>query len=190
MVDPLTSTVCQRRRFGLSIRQPVADRVSLRPLVFRQLPRNPVTIAGADGRTVSGRAILDFSDTYPSVFDSSVTRRLLSGDTVPSELGVRPAGGVRVEHEHGSSERLRRPAQQPGGFVEARGAVRRYLYVNGGLDSTTTTFSASRDSTRFGRGAPPAASSTAGFGDTKLTFNAGKASRNRASARNCRRSTR
>jgi vitamin B12 transporter len=147
------------------------------PSSFANFLGNPVTITGAGGKTVSGRAILDYSDTYPSVFDSSVTRRLLSGDTVfrvSSAFDV--AGGVRVENEHGSSGPASTTARNnSGGFVEARGAVRGYFYVNGGLGFD--------DNEIFGVAWTPRVSvaaylrqpsSTAGFGDTKLTFNAGK----------------
>jgi iron complex outermembrane receptor protein/vitamin B12 transporter len=43
---------------------------------------NTVTLRGANGETVSGRAILDFSGVYPSNFYSRTTRRMLSGQTM------------------------------------------------------------------------------------------------------------
>lgn len=147
------------------------------PSSFANFLGNPVTIAGADGKTVSGRAILDFSDTYPSVFDSTATRRLFSGDTVfrvNSAFDV--AGGVRVEHEHGASGLTSTTTRNnAGGFVEARGTVRGYLYVNGGLGIDHNEIFGSAWTPRVSVAAylrQP--SSTAGFGDTKLTFNAGK----------------
>ena len=41
----------------------------------------PVTIRGANGYSVTGRAILDFGGSYPSLFTSDVTRRALLGQT-------------------------------------------------------------------------------------------------------------
>ena len=42
---------------------------------------NTVTLRGADGRSVTGRAILDFGGTYPSIFETRTDRRLIAGDT-------------------------------------------------------------------------------------------------------------
>ena len=147
------------------------------PSPFANFLGNPVTITAASGKTVSGRAILDFGGTYPSIFDSSVARRLLYGDTV---FRVRPgfdlAGGVRVENERGTSGTTSNTTRtNTGAFVEARGAVRGYLYVNGGLGFD--------DNEIFGFAWTPRVSvaaylrqpsATASLGDTKLTFNAGK----------------
>src|SRR5204863_3002884 len=74
------------------------------PSAFANYLGNVVTISGANGYSVTGRAILDYGGTYPSTFNSNVTRRLLYGDV---DARVSPvvdvAGGVRVENERGTS---------------------------------------------------------------------------------------
>jgi iron complex outermembrane receptor protein/vitamin B12 transporter len=140
---------------------------------------NVVTITGANGYSVTGRAILDYSGTYPSTFDSSVTRRLFYGETdyhVASALDL--AGGVRVENEHGtatSTGQTETTRNNYGAFAEARASAGGWLYVNGGLsvdhnevfgDATTPRVSAAA----YLRKPSPSES----MGDTKLTFNAGK----------------
>jgi vitamin B12 transporter len=147
------------------------------PSAFANYLGNRVTITGADGRTVSGRAILDFGGTYPSPFDASFSRRLLYGDTVfRVTQAFDLAGGVRVEDEDGmSGTRSKTARTNSGAFVEARGAVRGYLYLNGGLGFD--------DNDIFGFAWTPRVSaaaylrqpsSTAALGDAKVTFNAGK----------------
>lgn len=147
------------------------------PSPFANYLGNVTTITGANGYSVTGRAILDFGGTYPSAFDSSVSRRLLYG-----EVGARItpafdlAGGVRLENEHGASGAASKTARtNSGAFVEARGRARGYLYVNGGLGFD--------DNTIFGFAWTPRVSVAAylrrpsageALGDTKLTFNAGK----------------
>ena len=107
------------------------------PSAFAQLPRQHQSRSPAPTATrVTGRAILDYGGTYPSTFDSSVTRRLLYGETV---VHVTPAfdlaGGVRVENEHGTSgddvrdRRATTPARSSKRAARSRG----HLYVNGGL---------------------------------------------------------
>ena len=61
-----------------------------------------VTLPGANGYSVTGQAILDFSGDYPSTFDSSAKRQTVSGDLsrrVTSALEL--SGGGRFEHEDG-----------------------------------------------------------------------------------------
>jgi vitamin B12 transporter len=147
------------------------------PSPFANFLGNPVTITGANGKTVSGRAILDYSGSYPSSFDSAVTRRLLDGDTV---FRVNPAfdvaAGVRVEHEHGTSGATSATTRDnSGAFVEARGAARGYLYVNGGVGFDNNEIFGFAWTPRLSIAAylrQPSA--TAAVGDTKLTVNAGR----------------
>src|SRR5262249_36562282 len=75
------------------------------PSAFANYLGNPVTITSGAGQSAPGRAFLDFGGTYPSRFTSNVNRRALYGDTsyhVASPLDV--AGGVRFEHEKGTSD--------------------------------------------------------------------------------------
>ena len=147
------------------------------PSAFANYLGNVTTITGANGYSVTGRAILDYGGTYPSTFDSSVTRRLLYGETgvrVTSAFDV--AGGVRIENEHGSSGATSNTARNnSGAFVEARGQVLGHLYVNGGLGFDNNEIFGFAWTPRLSVAAylrQPSASEA--FGNTKLTFNAGK----------------
>jgi hypothetical protein len=105
------------------------------PSQFANFLGNTTTITGGNGYSVTGRGILDFSDDYPSTFDSSVSRRLLHADTsVHVTQGFDLAGGVRIENEHGTSGATSATDRtNSGAFVEARGQALGHLYVNGGL---------------------------------------------------------
>jgi vitamin B12 transporter len=147
------------------------------PSPFANYLGNVVTIKGANGASVTGRAILDYGGTYPSSFNSSVTRRLLYGEVgahVTSAFDV--AGGVRVENEHGASGTTSKTTRtSSGAFVEGRVQGRGHLYLNGGF--------AVDENDIFGVAWTPRVSVAAylrrpsaaePLGDTKLTFNAGK----------------
>jgi iron complex outermembrane receptor protein/vitamin B12 transporter len=147
------------------------------PSAFANYLGNRVTITGPEGRTVTGRAILDFSGTYPSPFDATFSRRLLYGDAVfRATQAFDLAGGVRVEDEDGTSGTRSKTARtNSGAFVEARGAVRGYLYVNGGLGFDHNDVFGFAWTPRLSAAAYlRRPSSTASLGDTKLTVNAGK----------------
>lgn len=150
------------------------------PSAFANYLGNVTTITGGNGKSVTGLAILDYGGTtYPSTFDSSVTRRLLYAETgvrVTSALDV--AGGVRIENEHGTSvarSTSKTARTNSGAFVEARGQMRGHLYVNGGLGFDDNEIFGFAWTPRLSVAAylrQPSAS--AAFGDTKLTLNAGK----------------
>jgi vitamin B12 transporter len=140
---------------------------------------NTVTIHGNNGYTVTGRAILDYSGTYPSVFDSSVNRKLFYGQTdyhVASAFDL--AGGVRVENEHGTSNSgslTQTDRNNYGAFLEARTSLAGRVYVTAGVGSDHNAIFGNAVTPRVSVAAylrQPTAST--GFGDTKLTFNAGK----------------
>lgn len=61
-----------------------------------------VTLTGANGRTVTGQAILDFGGTYPRPFDSRTMRKIVVGDTafqLTDSFSL--SGGGRYEREEG-----------------------------------------------------------------------------------------
>jgi vitamin B12 transporter len=138
-----------------------------------------VTIRGANGYTVTGRAILDFGGTYPSESDSSASRRFVSGQV---DYHVAPAfdlsGAGRFEHERATSDFAAPPGimrKNGGAFVEGRVNVRSRVYVSGGVGFEHNAV--------FGNVATPRVSlaayarnpsGNANVGDTKLTFNAGR----------------
>jgi len=98
---------------------------------------NTVTLTGANGYSVTGKAILDFGGTYPSAFDSRTTRRTLSGETtyaVSNSFSV--SGGARYEREQGYDDPESDPTtsrNNGGGFVEGRASLRNRHYISAGL---------------------------------------------------------
>ena len=140
---------------------------------------NNVTIRGANGFSVNGRAILDFGGLYPSASESSATRRLISGQV---DYDVAPAfqlsGAGHFEHERGTSTFGNPPEitrKNGGAFIEARVNAGSRLYVSGGVGFEHNAV--------FGEETTPRVSvavyarhpsSTSNLDDTKLVFNAGK----------------
>jgi vitamin B12 transporter len=136
-----------------------------------------VTLRGANGYTVAGRAILDFGSTaYPSPFDSGTTRGTWLGQTsfhVSRALDL--SGGVRVENEHGftlSGSRSASDRTNEGAFVEARVSVNR-AYVNGGVGIDRNAIFGTAVTPRISAAVYLRSPSSSLAGDTKLTFNAG-----------------
>ena len=142
---------------------------------------DPVTIVGANGFSATGRAIMDFGGVYPSRFDSDTSRRSVVGQAdyrLTDVLDV--SAGARLEHEEGSQAGSfgGSSAQRTnyGGFVEARASLgnRAYLTAGSGFDNNEI----------FGFAVTPRVSAAVYlrrpspdrgmFGDTKLTFNAGR----------------
>jgi iron complex outermembrane receptor protein/vitamin B12 transporter len=144
-----------------------------------------VTLSGANGDSVTGRAILDFGGTYPSLFDSHTTRDLIMGTTrVQIVPGLDLSGGARYEREDGFTQsgagtsspgaKSQSTRDNGGAFVEARGTYQR-LFVSGGAGFEHNAV--------FGNAVSPRISvayylrnpsTTSAAGDTKLTLNAGK----------------
>jgi vitamin B12 transporter len=133
---------------------------------------NLLTIRGANGFSVTGQAILDFSGVYPEIFPDYEARR-----SVYAQSDYRFAGdwtglvGFRYEHEDG--EGITR--NNYSSFLETHGSLghRFFLTAGVGLESNAV----------FGLAASPRVSaayylrkpsSGSFFGDTKLKFNFGK----------------
>jgi vitamin B12 transporter len=131
-----------------------------------------MTIRGANGFSVTGQAILDFSGVYPEIFPDYEARR-----SIYAQSDYRFAGdwvglvGFRYEHENG--EGITR--NNYSSFLETHGSLghRFFLTAGVGLESNAV----------FGFAAAPRVSaayylrnpSASGFfGDTKLKFNFGK----------------
>ena len=150
------------------------------PSAFANYLGDTVTITSATGQSVTGRAILDFSGTYPSVFKSAVNRKTLYGDTtyhVSPSLEV--AGGVRVEMEKGTSDFnssvTSTDRNNYGAFAEARGSALNRVFVTAGIGVDHNKVFGTASSPRVSIAAylhQPAANDP--VGDTKVTFNAGK----------------
>ncbi len=138
-----------------------------------------VTLTGANGYSVTGRAILDFDGTYPSVFRSRTRRRALFADTtyhVGRDFDL--SGGGRIEREEGFDDPdadATATRNNGGVFAEARGSVAMRTYVTAGVgfehneafDNAVTPRLSVATYLRN-----PSASSP--VGDTKVSFNVGK----------------
>ena len=135
-----------------------------------------VTLTGADGYSVTGRAILDFGGTYPSPFDSGTTRGTVLGQTsfhVSRALDL--SGGLRVENERGftlSTSRSASDRTNAGAFVEARASLDR-AYVNGGVGIDRNAIFGTAVTPRISAAVYLRNPSASPASDTKLMFNAG-----------------
>jgi len=139
---------------------------------------NTVTLADANGATVTGRAILDFGGTYPSTFDSRTTRRALSGETtyrVRPELAI--SGGARWEREQGFEAPDGDPTvtrNNGGVFLEARASLTNRTYVSGGIGVEHNEVFGNEAVPRFSAAVYLRQPSAAPLGETKVSFNVGK----------------
>jgi iron complex outermembrane receptor protein/vitamin B12 transporter len=141
-----------------------------------------VTLTGANGYSVTGRAILDFGGTYPSLFDSHTTRNLIMSSTSLQVVrGLELSGGGRYEREGGytqsggaSGTRSESTRDNGGAFVEARATYER-VFLSGGVgvehNAVFQNAATPRASVAYYLRNP---SPTSAVGDTKLTFNAAR----------------
>lgn len=137
-----------------------------------------VTLTGANGYSVTGRAILDFGGPFEPFFRRT-GRRLISGDTtaqVASWLSV--SGGGRFEHERGWDEP---EAVEPiatrnngGVFVEGRASVANRAYLSGGVGYERNAVFEDAWTPRVSIAAYLRQPTMTAFGETKLVLNAGK----------------
>ena len=140
---------------------------------------NQVTVQGADGFSVTGRAILDFGGPYPQLFDVNTTRQSLYAQ---SDYSLKPdltaTFGFRFENARGftesSSSRSPTDRKNFSTFLQAHGRIWRRVYLTAGVGL--------EDNAVFGFAATPRVSlgyylrggtSGAFFNDTKLRFNFG-----------------
>lgn len=137
----------------------------------------PVTLRGANGFTVSGRAILDFGGTYPSIFESRATRRVVSGQ---STLQIIPSlalsGGARYEREQGYNNPRGEPTatrRNGGAFVEARAVLMNRHYLNAGLGVEHNEVFGEAVTPRLSVASYLRQPSQAALGDTKFVLNVG-----------------
>jgi vitamin B12 transporter len=137
-----------------------------------------VTITGANGYSTTGRAILDFGGTYPSVFRTRTARRALYGQatyTIARDVSV--SAGGRVEREQGFSNPDADPTttRNNGGlFVEGRGTVGGRTYLTGGVGYEHNESFESVVTPRLSIATYLRTPALGAIGDTKLSFNAGR----------------
>ncbi len=137
---------------------------------------NTVTIQGANGYSVTGRAILDFGEIFPQTFDSKTTRRSIYAQ---SDYQFSPSlmvtGGFRYENEDGYADSPFSVRNNFSYFLEGHGSLLQRLYATAGVGI--------EDNAVFGVAATPRVSlayyvrqptTNETVGDTKLTFNYGK----------------
>ena len=137
-----------------------------------------VTLRGAEGATVTGRAILDFGGEYPSIFESRTTRRTLSGQaTFQAAPNVAVSAGGRVEQEDGYGD----PDDEPtatrnnrGAFVEARATLAHRAYVSAGIGVEHNEVFETAYTPRLSLAAYVRNPAAEAVGETKLTMNVGK----------------
>jgi vitamin B12 transporter len=136
-----------------------------------------VTLTGANGYSVTGRAIFDFGGTFPSLFDTRTRRQVISGDAtmqVTSDLAV--SGGGRFEREQGFDDPdgdASATRNNGGVFVEGRYTLMNRHYVNAGLGVEHNEVFETAVTPRVSIASYLRQPATAGLGETKLTLNAG-----------------
>ena len=139
---------------------------------------NVVTVTGANGYSVTGRAILDYAfSPFPSTFASRTTRKTLSGQaTVQVADNLQVSGGARYEREQGYDDPEADPSatRDNGGlFAEGRAGLGERVFVNAGVGYEHNAAFKSAVTPRVSIAAYLHQANGA-FGATKLTFNAGK----------------
>jgi iron complex outermembrane receptor protein/vitamin B12 transporter len=137
-----------------------------------------VTLEGADGRSVTGQAILDYGfGAYPSVFESRTMRRALFGQTTfQATPAFAVSAGGRVEHEAGYDD----PDDDPtttrnngGGFVEGRAAFANRAYITAGIGVEHNAVFDTAYTPRLSAAVYVRNPSNDDVGETKVTFNIG-----------------
>jgi vitamin B12 transporter len=137
---------------------------------------NTVTLTGANGASVTGRAILDFGGTYPVVSDLRATRRSLFGQTTYEVMtGLSISGGARWEREEGFDDDVSQVVRNNGGaFAEARVSVMNRAYLSGGVGVEHNDAFGNEVVPRFSAAVYLRNPSAEAIGDTKVSFNIGK----------------
>ena len=141
-----------------------------------------VTLTGANGYSVTGRAILDFGGSFDPYYQRTL-RRLIAGDTttqVASWLSV--SGGARFEQERGydapdedGTEVDPVATRNNGGvFLEGRASVGNRAYISGGVGYERNAVFQDAWTPRVSIAAYLREPTMDAFGETKLVLNAGK----------------
>jgi iron complex outermembrane receptor protein/vitamin B12 transporter len=149
-----------------------------------------VTLTGANGYTVTGQGILDFSGAYPQPFESHTRRNAVSGEstfTVNNALAI--SGGARWEREEGlqcsnavgclatmtDAERTDNTVHRNNGgaFVEGRGTIMNRHYISAGVGVEHNQVFGEAVTPRLSIASYVRQPSSSGMGDTKIVLNAG-----------------
>lgn len=137
-----------------------------------------VTLTDAEGRTVTGQAILDYGGVYPDSFASRTARQSLFGQATfqwTRDLAI--SAGGRFEHEAGYGD----PDDDPtdtrnngGAFVEGRATLVNRVYISAGIGVEHNEVFETAYTPRVSVAAYLRNPSSEQIGETKLTLNAGK----------------
>jgi vitamin B12 transporter len=137
-----------------------------------------VTLEDADGRTVTGQAILDYGGVYPQSSASRTTRRSLFGQaTFQATRDLAISAGGRFEHEAGYSDPDAKPSDtrnNGGAFVEGRATIVNRVYISAGIGVEHNEVFETASTPRLSVAAYLRNPSTEHVGETKLTLNIGK----------------
>ena len=137
-----------------------------------------VTLDGADGRTVTGQAILDYGGVYPQSYPSRTARRSLFGQaTFQATRDLAISAGGRFEHEAGYSDPDADPSDtrnNGGAFVEGRATLINRVYISAGVGVEHNEVFETAYTPRLSVAAYLRNPSTEQVGETKVTLNIGK----------------
>jgi vitamin B12 transporter len=136
------------------------------------------SLRGPGGRSVTGRAILDFGGTYPQPFASRTTRRTVFGQATYRVAGdLHISGGGRFEREAGYSDPHGDPDQtrrNGGVFVEGRGSIGSRTHISAGFGVEHNAAFQTATTPRLSIASYVRNPSRGPVGDTKLVLNLGK----------------
>jgi vitamin B12 transporter len=137
-----------------------------------------VTLEGADGRTVTGRGILDYDGVYPQASPGRTTRRALFGQvTFQATPNFAVSGGGRFEREANYHDPELDPSatrNNGGGFVEGRATLASRVYVSAGIGVEHNEVFETAYTPRLSVAAYLRNPSSEQVGETKVTMNIGK----------------
>ena len=137
-----------------------------------------VTLEDAEGRMVTGQAILDYGGVYPQSYPSRTARRSLFGQaTFQATRDLAVSAGGRFEHEAGYDDPDADPAatrNNGGAFVEGRATLASRVYVSAGIGVEHNEAFDTAYTPRLSVAAYLRNPSTESVGETKLTLNLGK----------------
>jgi iron complex outermembrane receptor protein/vitamin B12 transporter len=137
-----------------------------------------VTLEGAEGRTVTGQAILDYSGAYPQSSPGRTTRQSLLGQvTFQATPNLAISGGGRFDHEANYDDPDLDPSatrNNGGGFVEGRATLARRVYISAGIGVEHNAVFETAYTPRLSVAAYLRNPWSEPVGETKVTMNIGK----------------
>jgi iron complex outermembrane receptor protein/vitamin B12 transporter len=137
-----------------------------------------VTLEGAEGRTVTGQAILDYSGVYPQSSPGRTTRQSLFGQvTFQATPNLAVSGGGRFDHEANYDDPDLDPSatrNNGGGFVEGRATLASRVYISAGIGVEHNAVFETAYTPRLSVAAYLRNPSSEQVGETKVTMNIGK----------------